>query len=103
MRLALVIAALAIASALRFTDSQTPAIQKPTIVAREVPPEAIPSGTCAQYESGYLENSDGHSHLTNYSAAQIGDYVDSRLKSGHIVTLYPQMSSKIFVIATCGN
>lgn len=103
MRAVVFLAPLFLASLFPITNGQTREVPDAALIASEAPPEPVPDHGCSGYESGYLENSDGRNHLTNYSAAQIGDYVDSRVKSGYVVIVYPQVSGKIFVIAACGG
>src|SRR5579863_9721533 len=72
------------------------------ITVTELPPEAIPAGTCKESYSGYLEVPDhGKQKRTNFTAQQIGDYVRKRLSEGYSLSLYPQASGRFFVIETC--
>ena len=66
-----------------------------------MPPEPIPHGTCKEDLSGYIgitKNGKEEIHLTD---KQIGEYVRMRLSQGYSIALYPQVSGKIFSIATC--
>jgi hypothetical protein len=79
-------------------DSNHP---RPTVTVKELPPEAIPVGTCREDASGPLfviNNGKEDYHLTD---RQLGEYVRVRLSQGYSVSLYPQVSGKIFAIATC--
>lgn len=68
----------------------------------ELPPEAIPAGTCNQSESGYLGIVEkDKSERTKLTAQEVGQYVNKKLAEGYSVALYPQASGKIFAIATC--
>jgi hypothetical protein len=72
------------------------------ISVREVPPEPFPTGSCTQSDSGsgYLRL-EGNYTGRNLSKEQIGGYVLSRLAQGYSVSLYPQVSGRIFAITTC--
>jgi hypothetical protein len=72
------------------------------IYATEFPPESIPSGTCRESYSGYLEISeDGKIKNRDFTSQQIGDYVKKRLSEGYSLSLYPQASGRLFVFETC--
>ena len=92
---------LAIILLLSFAASQE--TKAPTKVSvAELPPEPIPAGTCKDSYSGYLEISEhGKPKNTNFSSQQIGDYVSERLSKGYSLSLYPQVSGRLFVIETC--
>ena len=71
------------------------------LTVKELPPEPFPVGTCKQDVSGYIgitKNAKEETHLTD---AQLGEYVRVRLSQGYSVALYPQVSGKVFAIATC--
>ena len=73
-----------------------------TISVKELPPEPFPVGTCKESYSGYLEVSDqGKPKNTNLSSQEIGDYVKKRLSEGYSLSLYPQVSGRLFIIETC--
>jgi len=73
-----------------------------SISVRELPPEAIPAGTCTKSVSGHLEFKNGSkTQNTNVTAKQIGEYVADRLKAGYSLAMYPQVSGRVFVIETC--
>lgn len=91
-----VIALLLLLSSLTFSQEQ-----KPTIHITELPPEPFPFGTCRNSESGYLGVSKGNREITKLTDKQLGEYVRVRLSQGYSVALYPQLSGKIFAIATC--
>jgi len=75
---------------------------KPTVTVKEIPPEAIPAGTCTESRSGYLGIVDkDKKERTKLTDQEIGQYMSKRLAEGYSVTLYPQASGKVFVIATC--
>jgi hypothetical protein len=68
----------------------------------ELPPETIPTGTCKESYSGYLEIPvHGKVKNTNLTSQQIGDYVKKRLSEGYSLSLYPQASGRLFIIETC--
>lgn len=96
----LIIVALAVVSVAMLNAGQP---QFPTnITVRELPPEDFPKATCKDSRSGYLEitETDGHDRtaLTN---EEIGKYVKERIAEGMSVDIYPQLSGRMFVIATC--
>lgn len=72
-----------------------------TVTVTELPPEAIPVGTCTESRSGYLGTEKNGRENTKLSDKQIGEYVRKRLNEGYSVSLYPQSSGRIFSIATC--
>ncbi len=73
-----------------------------TVSVTELPPEAIPVGTCRGSYSGYLEVTErGKPKKTNFTTQQIGDYVNKRLGEGYSLSLYPQVSGRLFVIESC--
>lgn len=76
--------------------------RKPTITVKELPPEAFPAGSCTEGMSGDLgiESANGKEE-TRLTDAQIGEYVRARLSSGYSVSIYPQISGKMFAIADC--
>jgi len=66
-----------------------------TITVKELPPEAIPAGTCKESYSGYLEVQErGKVEDVNLTSQQIGDYVKKRLSAGYSLSLYPQASGR---------
>jgi hypothetical protein len=82
------------------TSAQEPGRSYPVSI-KELPPEAIPIGTCQEDLSGPLfviKNGKEETHLTD---KQLGEYVRVRLSQGYSVSLYPQVSGNIFAIATC--
>ena len=84
-------------SAIAFSQDFTP----PQISVREIPPEPIPVGTCTTDLEGYLGVSKEGKDDTHLTDAQVGEYVRIRLTQGYSVTLYPQVSGKIFAMAKC--
>jgi hypothetical protein len=75
-------------------------IPTPSVV--ESPPESIPGGTCNESYSGYLEiTQDGLVKKTNLTAQEIGDYVKKRLSEGYSLSMYAQVSGRLFVIENC--
>ncbi len=77
---------------------------QPSISVRELTPEAIPSGNCTESLSGYLGINQGKKvKETSFTDQEIGDYVNKRLSQGYFVSIYPQLSGKVYVIATCQN
>jgi hypothetical protein len=76
--------------------------EQPTIHVTELPPEPIPTGTCKESYSGYLEVTEhGKAKDKDLTSKQIGDYVKKRLSEGYSLLLYPQASGRFFVIETC--
>ena len=74
---------------------------KTGVTVTELPPEPFPVGTCVQDVSGYVgipKAGKWEMHLTD---KQLGEYLRIRLTQGYSVSLYPQVSGKIFAIATC--
>jgi hypothetical protein len=73
--------------------------QSASIHVTELPPEPILHGTCTQGHSGYLGvESSGRFRLAK---EEIGTYVMQQLKEGYSLQLYPQVSGRIFAMATC--
>ena len=73
-----------------------------TVSITELPPEAVPTGTCAQSTSGYLGIvGNNKSERTKLTAQEIGEYVQKRLAEGYSIALYPQASGKMFTVQTC--
>jgi hypothetical protein len=73
-----------------------------TISVKELPPEAIPSGTCTESTTGFLGVVEkDKSERTKLTAEEIGKYATKSLAEGYSVTLYPQASGRIFTVATC--
>lgn len=87
--------AIALLSAACFSQSPL------TITVKELPPEPFPSGTCTTDRSGYIGITNNGKEETRLTDAQLGEYVRVRLSQGYSVALYPQISGKIFAIATC--
>jgi len=76
--------------------------QSTKISVTELPPEAIPAGTCKQSYSGYLEIPEhGKAKDKGFTSRQIGDYIKRRLSEGYSLALYPQASGRLFIIETC--
>lgn len=99
-----IVAVLVIASALggSFLRAQSPAPLNAQVTVTELPPEAIPTGTCKESYSGYLEIPErGKVRNKNFTPLQIGDYTKKRLAEGYSLSLYPQASGRLFVIETC--
>jgi hypothetical protein len=79
-----------------------PQTDHPTISVSELPPEAIPVGTCGQSISGYLGIvGKDKKERTKLTDQEIGEYVQKKLTQGYSVSLYPQASGKIFAVETC--
>ena len=98
-----VLCLLLLAIAATAANQDKSAVQFPaSIKVAEMPPEEIPSGTCENSYSGYLEIAE-HGRLKNkdFTAQQIGDYVKKRLSEGYSLSLYPQISGRVFSIQTC--
>jgi hypothetical protein len=63
-----------------------------------LPSEPVhPSGNCTMSRSGYLEKNG----KTKIKKAEIGNFVDSSLRDGYIVTIYPESTRGIFVNMEC--
>jgi|SRR5580700_3305780 hypothetical protein len=78
------------------------AVAQTTVNVTEVPPEAIPAGSCTQSTSGYLGIVGADkSERTKLTDQEIGEYVRKRLAEGYSIALYPQASGKMFTIQTC--
>jgi len=76
--------------------------QPQTVSVTELPPEAIPAGTCTTSSSGYLGIvGKDKSERTKLTDQEIGEYVRKRLAEGYSVALYPQASGKMFTVQTC--
>jgi hypothetical protein len=73
----------------------------PAVTVKELPPEAIPSGPCTESQAGYLGFTKAGKEKTRLTDKQIGEYVRVRLSQGYSVSLYPQVSGKIYAVATC--
>lgn len=74
----------------------------PPIAVTELPPEAIPAGTCTKSISGYLGIvGKDNKERTKLTDQEIGEYVRKRLAEGYSVALYAQASGKIFTRQTC--
>jgi hypothetical protein len=73
-----------------------------TVTVTELPPEAIPAGTCTVSNSGYLGIvGKDKKERTNLTDQEIGEYVRKSLAEGYSVALYPQASGKMFTVQTC--
>lgn len=75
--------------------------QQTSIHVRELPPEPFPVGTCKEDTSGYIGINKLGKETTHLTDKQLGEYVRVRLSQGYSVTLYPQVSGKIFADASC--
>jgi hypothetical protein len=76
--------------------------QDSAVTVTELPPEAIPTGTCTQSTSGYLGIvGKDKTERTKLTDREIGEYVRKSLAEGYSVALYPQASGKIFSVQTC--
>lgn len=71
------------------------------ITVKELPPEAIPAGTCKEDMSGYLSVTKAGKEDTHLTDKQLGEYVRVRLSQGYSVSLYPQVSGRVFATANC--
>ncbi len=72
-----------------------------TIHVRELPPEAIPHGSCTHGHSGYLGVEGSKYSRFDLTEKEIGEYVLNQMRQGYSLSLYPQASGRIFSIATC--
>jgi hypothetical protein len=79
------------------------AVAQTSVSVTELPPEAIPAGTCTQSQpGGYLGIVEkDKTERTKLSDAEIGAYVRKSLAQGYSIALYPQASGKIFTQQTC--
>jgi hypothetical protein len=75
--------------------------QSTTVHVRELPPEPIPHGTCTQGHSGYLGVEESDRNRFTLSDNEVGEYVRSQIRQGYSLSLYPQVSGRIFAIAQC--
>jgi len=77
LKITLFSAALAVA-AIAQTDSRS------TVSIKELPPEAIPGGTCTESQAGFLGivGNDGKER-TKLTAQEIGEYASKRLSDCH--------------------
>jgi hypothetical protein len=75
-------------------ELERPRISKITMLPSE--PVHV-SGNCMASRSGYLEI-NGRTKLTQ---AEIGKFVDSSLKDGYVLTVYPETKRGIFVNMEC--
>ena len=92
------LAVLILLSAISFSQNSN----QPTVSVKELPPEAIPAGTCKGSYSGYLEIPErGKMKDMNFTPQQIGDYVKKRLSAAYSLSLYSQASGRLFVIESC--
>jgi hypothetical protein len=65
-----------------------------------LPSEPVqPSGNCKASSSGYLEK-NGRTKMTK---AELGNFVDSSLRDGYAVTIYPETKRGVFVNLECTN
>ncbi len=72
------------------------------ITVKELPPEAIPTGTCTESTAGYLGIvGNDKKERTKLTDQEIGQYVSKRLAEGYSISLYPQASGKVFTVQTC--
>lgn len=72
-----------------------------SVTVKELPPEAIPAGTCKEDQTGYLGITKNGKEETRLTDQEIGEYVRVRLSQGYSVSLYPQVSGRIFAISQC--
>src|SRR5579884_3965419 len=80
--------------------------ERPQIQVRELLPEDVPHGVCASAKwpskSGYITVQERTQDRTrNLLPNEVGLYVLERLHEGYSVALYPQVSGRIFSVATC--
>ncbi len=68
---------------------------------KDLPPEPFPSGSCKEDAVGYLGTEKGEENGVKFTDKEVGEYIRVRLAQGYSVTLHPQVSGKIFAIATC--
>jgi hypothetical protein len=73
-----------------------------SVSVTELPPEAIPAGTCTRSTSGYLGIVEqDKKERTKLTDQEIGEYVRKGLAEGYSIALYPQASGKMFTVQTC--
>lgn len=73
-----------------------------SVSVTELPPEAIPTGVCTKSTSGYLGIvGKDKKERTKLTDQEIGEYVRKGLVEGYSITLYPQISGKMFTVQTC--
>ena len=91
------IAVLTLAAAMAAVASESQ-----TVTVTEVPPEAIPAGTCTKSNTGYLGIVEkDKTERTKLTDQEVGEYVRKSLAQGYSVALYPQASGKMFTVQTC--
>ena len=71
-----------------------PQISNITVLPSE---SVVPTGSCTSSTAGYLEK-DGKTELTK---VEIGKFVDSSLRDGYVLTIYPKTKRGIFVNMEC--
>jgi hypothetical protein len=98
MRYKLIFIACLALSAATFSQESN---QLPHVTVKVLPPELFPSGTCKADASGYLAITKNEKENIHLSDKQLGEYIRVRLSQGYSVALYPQISGRIFSIATC--
>ena len=75
-------------------ESSKPPISKITVLPSE---PITSSGSCTASTAGYLEIK-GRTKITK---AEIGKFVDSSLRDGYVITIYPETKRGIFVDMEC--
>lgn len=75
-------------------ETPRPQIDKITVLPSE---PITPTGSCRSSTAGYLELKG----KTKLSETEIGKFVDSSLRDGYVVTIYPATKRGIFVNMEC--
>jgi hypothetical protein len=90
----LVLAGMIVATVLLF--AQQP--QKPSISISVVPSDPIPPGTCTSSTFGYVELSG---RRTGFTDEEFGKAIQSALRQGYVLTIYPPTKRGIFINQEC--
>ena len=79
-----------------FLFAQQP--QKPSISVSGAPNEPVQPGTCTSSTFGYLELSGKRAGFTD---EEFGKAIQSALRQGYVLTIYPPTKSGIFLNQEC--
>lgn len=73
---------------------------KPSMRLMPIPSEQpLANGDCKASYSGYLEIKGD----TKPTETEIGNFIESNLRSGYVLTIYPRSKSGIFVNMECNS
>jgi hypothetical protein len=73
-------------------------LQKPSVSVSGAPSEPIPPGTCTSSTFGYLELGGRRAGFTD---EDLGKAIQSALRQGYVLTIYPPTKSGIFLNQEC--